>query len=215
MKLLRRVICGLALLGCASPLQPTSPPAWTSGAPLLASEKIRGDFSMRQRLSFRVGEHDKGAIDAVLQVHCGEVVVVALTPLGTRLFSIRQRGLSTEVEGVTSHPLAFAPLRVLLDVHRVYLYPVADPPLPDGGHGVRVGSLKLVEQWRGGRLVRRTIPDRDGDAVGRVVVTYEGGLSPTEVPPRVLLRNELYGYELEIETIERQELRCPEPIGTR
>ncbi|MCP4004210.1 MAG: DUF3261 domain-containing protein [bacterium] len=176
---------------------------------LLASGQVPGNFALRQRLRFRAADGTSGALEAVLQVHCGALVIVGLSPLGQRLFSITQRGYETQVQSFTTQPWPFAPDRVLLDVHRTYLYPVADPPLADGSHTVFLGSFAFVERWQDGRLVERTIPDRLGARMGSVVVSYKGGVAPREVPRRVHLRNGLHDYEIEVETLSRRELICP------
>ena len=198
----------LLLGGCFSPRsQPTRLETGSIESQLRSSHEIEADFSARQRLRFRFADR-AGSMNAVLQVHCGEVVVVALTPFGTRLFSIRQRGLVVEVEPAVDESWPISPLRVLLDVQRSFLYPLASPPPPDGTHSGRVGSVKVREEWRGARLVERSLTESADDRSGPFVVRYDPGMEPGMLPPHTRLSSELHGYELEIETHSYNASRC-------
>ena len=190
----------LLLGGCISPgSEPTRLEAGSIGSQLRPSHEIEANFSARQRLRFRFADR-AGSMDAVLQVHCGEVVIVALTPFGTRLFSIRQRGLDVEVQPAVDKSWPISPLRVLLDVHRSFLYPLASPPPPDGTHSSQVGRVTLREAWRGGQLVERSLTESRGDRSGPFVVRYDPGMGPGTLPQHTRLSSEVYAYELEVET---------------
>jgi hypothetical protein len=190
----------LLLAGCASSRpEPTPLEIDAIRSQLRPSHEIEADFSARQRLRFRFADR-AGSLDAVLQVHCGEVVIVALTPFGTRLFSIRQRGRDVEVEPAADERWPVSPLRVLLDVQRSFLYPLASPPPPDGTHAGRVGALEIREAWRGGGLVERSLSESQGDRSGPFVIRYDPGMRPGGLPQHTELSSELYGYALEIET---------------
>ena len=200
----------LLLGGCISPRsQPTRLETGSIESQLRPSQEIEANFSARQRLRFRFADR-AGSMDAVLQVHCGEVVIVALTPFGTRLFSIRQRGLEVEVQPAVDKRWPISPLRVLLDVQRSFLYPLASPPPPDGTHAGRVGVVELQEEWRGGQLVERSLTESNGDRSGPFIVRYDPGMGPGALPPHTRLASDLYGYELEIETYSHSELPCEE-----
>jgi hypothetical protein len=190
----------LLLGGCISPRsEPTRLEAGSIESQLRPSQEIEANFTARQRLRFRFADR-AGSMDAVLQVHCGEVVIVALTPFGTRLFSVRQRGMDVEVEPAVDKRWPISPLRVLLDVQRSFLYPLASPPPPDGTHSSRVGSVKLREEWRDGQLVERSLTESRGDRSGPFVVRYEPGMRRGMLPQHTELSSELHGYALEIET---------------
>jgi hypothetical protein len=190
----------LLLGGCISPRsEPTRLEAGSIESQLRPSQEIEANFTARQRLRFRFADR-AGSMDAVLQVHCGEVVIVALTPFGTRLFSVRQRGLDVEVEPAVDKSWPISPLRVLLDVQRSFLYPLASPPPPDGTHSSRVGSVKLREEWRDGQLVERSLTESRGGRSGPFVVRYEPGMRRGMLPQHTELSSELHGYALEIET---------------
>jgi hypothetical protein len=190
----------LLLGGCISPRsEPTRLETGSIESQLRPSHEIEANFTARQRLRFRFADR-AGSMDAVLQVHCGEVVIVALTPFGTRLFSIRQRGLDVEVQPAVDKRWPISPLRVLLDVQRSFLYPLTSPPPPDGTHSSRVGSVKLREEWRDGQLVERSLTESRGDRSGPFVVRYDPGMGPGTLPQHTRLSSDLYGYDLEVET---------------
>jgi len=178
-----------------------------STAQLVASEEISDDFLMRNRLRFRLRDQVR-SFDLVVQVHCGEVVVIGLTPLGTRLFAIRQQGRRIQVEDEPEGGWRLAPEEILLDVHRILLYPLADPPLPDGVHAASIGEPAIQERWRGGRLMTRTIADVSGRRSAIAVVRYDGGVTALEPPKRATLDNLERDYTLEVETLSRQTLEC-------
>ena len=200
----------LLLGGCISPRsEPTRLEAGSIESQLRPSQEIEAGFSARQRLRFRFDDRE-GAMDAALQVHCGEVVIVALTPFGSRLFSIRQRGLDVEVQPATDTRWPISPWHVLLDVQRSFLYPLASPPPPDGTHSSRVGAVEIREDWRGGRLVERSFSESQGGRSGRFVIRYSPGMGPEALPRHTHVSSALYGYALEIETYSQSELPCEE-----
>ena len=203
-----RGACGvlLAALACA---QPAPAPVGSREAALrdqlIPTRQIKAGFFARQRLRFRSGERS-GSIAAVVQVECGTLTIVGLTPIGTRLFTIQQRGLDVQIDPVEVPDWPFSPLDVLLDVHRSLLYPVADPPLPDGRHAVRVRGLETIEVWEHGQLRERVVPETRGAARGRFSIRYPvaGATGPVQ------LSSELYDYAIEVETIESHALDCSE-----
>ncbi|MDJ0846868.1 MAG: DUF3261 domain-containing protein [Myxococcota bacterium] len=201
-RLKRAAALALAAAACAPALAPRSA---VDARQLLPSEEVAGDYLLRQRLGFRRGERG-GSVEVVLQVHCGEVVLLGLAPGGSRLFAIRQVGREISVDAPAEERLPFPPEAVLLDVHRSFLYPVADPPLPDGVHPVSVGALATRERWAGGRLVERTIPA--GSDASAVVIRYEGGMAATGIPGPVTLEDRRRGYELRVTTLAREALTC-------
>ncbi len=137
-----------------------------------------------------------------------------------KLFTITQSGLHVAVEAIQAGQWPFDPERILLDVHRTYFYPLADPPLPDGIHEGRFGGERLRERWKSGRLIERRIAVGGGGEGGEtsdwLEISYGEGAPPdgTRDPrwrsPTVRLRNPRYGYDLEIETAAYQTLRCEE-----
>ncbi|NRA09323.1 MAG: DUF3261 domain-containing protein [Myxococcales bacterium] len=84
-------LCVVGGLACASPPEPKR----ISAPGLVPTEQLPGELLARHRFAYRFGERE-GALEAVLQVHCGEVVVLGLGPMSSPLFSIRQRGDAIE-----------------------------------------------------------------------------------------------------------------------
>jgi hypothetical protein len=198
-----------------APAQTSAAERGALAAQLVPSDSLRPGFTLRQRLRFRTGPGGgdrKASFEAVVQVDCEEVLVVGLTPFGTRLFTIRQVGRETEFAWLLDDPWPFQPERILLDVHRSFLYPLADPPLADGRHLRRFGGVSAVETWRDSRLVERSI-DEGGSAgpagpPNRWVARYEGGWGADAWPGVIRLESQRYGYTIEIVTLERRPLAC-------
>jgi hypothetical protein len=176
---------------------------------LVPSQQIEREQLMRQRLHFRFQEQE-GSLQSVVQVSCGEVVVIGLSPLGTRLFTIRQSGLVVSVEPASNKDWPFPPERILLDVHRTFFYPLAHAPVPDGDQKGQVAGIQVIDEWKNGRLLKRRIEAKDSEPPRTVVIDYEGGWVGEGLPPRVRLRDEGLGYEIEVESVEYRELRCEE-----
>lgn len=209
-------LLGLAL-GCASDWDAArgdSPDARALRelrAKLAPTGELGDGFTLRQHLRFQADGHG-GSFEAVVELHCGELLVVGLTPLGTRAFSIRQRGLETEFEWMLAEPLPFSPERILLDVHRSFLYPLPDAQsdaLPaDGLHARRFHEIELQERWSEGRLMERALEEKSGERVGRWVARYAGGVAPGAWPMSTSIESGLFGYSLEITTLSWQPLAC-------
>ena len=138
-----------------------------------------------------------------MQVHCGEVLVIGLAPFGVPLFSIRQHAAEVEANGPERWPLP--PEVILLDVHRIFLYPVTPPSSGDGLYARRVGDVGVVERWSGGRLLERSI-EREGRAPVRI--RFDDGIaSQFELRP-VTLSDEEYGYQLEVSPLDSSQGSC-------
>ena len=175
---------------------------------LVATEEIPGNFLMRQQIDFRHGEQS-GSFEAVVQKHCDELTVIGFTPFGTRAFSIRQRGVEVSVESHLAGAWPFSPRYVLLDIHRSYFVPIPSDPPHEGSRQVSHGGGTILESWSAGRLVERSYRPRPGEPAGSVVVTYVDGATARAPARQVRLRNERYGYELDVTTVYGSELTCP------
>ena len=193
-------LCVVGGLACASPPEPKR----ISAPGLVPTEQLPGELLARHRFAYRFGERE-GALEAVLQVHCGEVVVLGLGPMSSPLFSIRQRGDAIEAWSQRPWPLPAA--RILLDAHRIFLYPVADPPLADGVHALRVAKVAFEERWAGGRLVERAIPG--GDVRG-VRIRFQEGADARSGPGPTTLVDDRLGYRLDIEPRQYRRTTCDE-----
>ena len=190
------------LAACATRVAPPAPAAPETGrAPLVATSEIRGEFLMQQRLRFQWREQS-GQVDAVVQMVCGELTVVLLSPFGTPGVVIHQRDRAVAVESKLPGPWSFPPEYILRDVERTYFVPLGERER---------GGESIDEEWSGDRLVRRTFTSTRGGADSQVVITYPDGMTRHQPPPRASIDAPGFGYHLDVETLSRTELVCPDP----
>jgi hypothetical protein len=183
---------------------PAPPPA--AAAPtakdLPRPDAIPGLFTVRQKITAR-SQHGGGGFEAVLQKKPGEVLLIGLTPFGSRAFLLRQTDGDVALTTYIQRDLPFPPTYILLDIHRV-LGAWLGPPPADGERVGQVGGERIREVWRGGGLVQRTFTEVDGgvraEPPGDVTITYTG-VGPAGLPASVQLVNGRFGYSLTIETV--------------
>ncbi len=169
--------------------------------------EIARDFLWQQRIVARYGDREEG-FDVVLQKQGDQLVLIGLTPFGTKAFVLTQTGTELEFQPLIDQPAPFPPRFVLLDVHRAIFpaLPGEPGPRPDGEHRGEVDGEEVVEVWAAGRLTRRTFRRLDAKPPGDLVVEYvawsDDGVDPTEV----VLDNGWFGYSLTVTTVARQAL---------
>jgi hypothetical protein len=204
-KLVRPFTLALVLMAaaCAHRQPPPQMPAPTAKE-LPPPDAIPGAFAVRQKLNAR-SAHGGGGFEAVLQKKPGELVLVGLTPFGSRAFLLRQTAADVQFTSYISRELPFPPTYMLLDVHRVMDTWLAGPPPAEGERSGEVGSERVRERWRAGRLVERTFTPVDPAAKppGNVTITYQGE-GPSGLAARVSLENARFGYSLTIESFPLQ-----------
>jgi hypothetical protein len=190
----------------------TRPAGWVDTGRLVPTEELGPAFSLHQRIAGRYGDRAVPTIDAVLQLHAGELSLVALTPFGTRALVIHQKGTDVTVETFVDKLPPLDPKAILRDIHRVlfrglYVGAVAaGHPPSEGIHTGRDGGDRVTESWRAGRRQWRTLtPETDDpDAPPAVRIEFEGeGLI---VAPTVRLENLRLGYQLVITTLAQERL---------
>lgn len=191
--------CLFALVFTATACRPSSPPAAVSPGELVDPSTVATDFMMRQHLQGDYGD-DEIAFDAVVQKQGDTLLVLVLTPYGSRALLIEQKGLNTRVEKFVPQELPFDPRFVLLDVQRVFIKGITDTPKKDGWRTMKLDGETLRERWAGGRLVERRFRRSDRRVRGEVTVRYDGGWVPGEPPPEIELVNEWFGYRLSLRT---------------
>lgn len=194
------------LVGCGA-ARPAVPPE--ESGPLRPAADLGPDVMYRQELVVRRDGRAR-RLDVVLQKRGDTLLLLALTPLGTRAFSIELAGREARFTDYTGGRVEapFPPRVVLLDVGRTLAPWLASEgaALGDGWHqGERDGEL-VRERWQAGRLFERTFRRVDGRPPGDVHVAFDGGAVPSGTPPPIRLRNERLGYELELRTLERHPL---------
>jgi hypothetical protein len=168
----------LALAGCAASGH-TSPPTLPNASGLAPP------FLARQRVVATAGA-ERRAFEAVLQYDGSELLLLGLTPMGTKAFVVRQRGTVATSESFVDRPLPAPPEAILLDVHWSYFL-AADTPRKDGWHRRTLHGLRLRERWQGGRVHERIVAPRGGVPVR---IAYADGLVEGRFPAGVIVVHE-------------------------
>ena len=191
--------------GCASP-QPMGPRAYPGALDPPATHP--GGFLDRQKVVARYGDREV-TFDAVLQKHDDELLLLGMTPFGSRAFVVRQTGHDVSFDTYVAQTLAFPPRYILIDVHRVFLAGLAPAgsAFSDGAHEAARDGEIVTEQWQGGRLRERRFRRADGDPPGEIRVDYGDGMAADGTPPAHLsLYNGWLGYRIDITTLSHQPL---------
>ena len=207
--LLAAMIAGVAL-GCRSVgLQKEGEKERESlPAALLSTREMRSDaFTLHQQLRFSFGDR-RGNLGSVIQKNCDSLDVVGLGPFNARIFSLRQVAREVDYEPEHLEVWPFPPLNILLDIHRIYLYPLAEPPPPDGVQVSSVAGMSVSEHWKSGRLMLRILTSEGGTPSERIKIEYKGGLVRDEAPPAIVLEDALRGYRLDVETVSFHNGTC-------
>lgn len=208
----RRTFCASAvcapLIGCAGtgrePQQASGAPEEYRG-PLVDPREIPGDFMWQQRVSATHGAK-KGAFDAVVQKTGEELLVLGLTPMKTRGFSLTQRGTRIEYKQFVPFELPFTPSSVLYDIHRAFFYNLlGDFPTSGRRHSAFDGE-RLTDEFSEGRLMTRLFENVSGSTKD-LTITYTPSGYVQGVPPAITtIDNRAYGYQLRVQTTSTQAL---------
>ncbi len=194
------VIC----VGCAG--RPRSaPPSVAYPGTLVPTERITGDFLLRQTIAAHYRERDV-EFSAVVQKQGGALLLLALTPFGSRAFSLEQRGTEVTFTSYVPRELPFPPRYMLQDLHRTLFLGIDGGPLADGEHVAQRDGEEVIERWEGGRLRSRAFRRLSGDVAGRIEVTYDGGMRWPDVARVVHFHNGWFGYDLTVTTTEMRPL---------
>jgi hypothetical protein len=197
---------GVSIFGCGPP--PQSAPRPEPGV-LHAPSEYPGAFLDRQTIVATYGKKS-AKFDAVLQKRDDELVLLGMTPFGSRAFSLKQTGLQVAFESFVPQELPFPPQYILFDVQRVFFEGTL-PGLPtpsDGAHefAPRDGEV-MTEYWQDGRVLQRRFRRTSGDPAGEIVIVYESGMALGGPPPQhIAFTNGWYGYRLDITTLSHQAL---------
>ncbi len=194
-------LAAFVLLALVAACAHRAPPPAALPAPtakdLPRPDAIPGTFTVRQKLAAR-SARGGGSFEAVLQKKPGEVLLVGLTPYGSRAFVLRQTDADVQFTSYIPRELPFPPTFILLDVHRV-LDAWLGPGLVSGERSGTVGAERVDERWRDGKLVERRFTRVASDASNDLTITYSGD-GPAGLAARVTLENRRFGYTLTVES---------------
>ncbi|MGH1346090.1 MAG: DUF3261 domain-containing protein [Nannocystales bacterium] len=188
-------------LGCPPP-PPTKTPDPQVGYPgtLRDPGSSPHNFMVRQHAKGSYGERAI-SFEAVVQKNKDQLIVLVLTPYGSRALLIEQNGAEVRTEKFIDRELPFDPAFILLDVQRVFLKGQPSTPIPaDGWTESDIDGEHVRERWAGGRLHERHYTRLDGAPEGTIIVRYEGGFEPGSKPPPIELDNGWFGYSMRLET---------------
>jgi hypothetical protein len=181
-------ILALLLVACHPP----------RGVPVLVAD-VTAPFFARQKV---VAIHDgrQSTFDAVLQFDGSTLVLLALTPMGTKAFAVVQTADTYTVTRFVGMRLPAPPAAVLRDIHAAYFDPPARP-LTDGWHRRRTPTgVRLHEHWSSGRLTERVWGSRRDPQASRL--RFVDPVAPGEIPRRIAFDHPALGLGIEIHTLE-------------
>lgn len=178
---------------------PPGPPRYPGD--LRATSDLGPDFTLRQEIAITFGDRE-ARFEAVLEKRGDLLLLLALSPFGSRAFAIEQRGTSVELTRFVDEELPFPPRWVLLDVHRTLFLGLGAGPRPDGWTEEERAGERVRERWSGGRLLERTFDRLDGEPEGRIRIEYGDGMAPGEPPPLIHFDNGWLGYRIVIRTMD-------------
>lgn len=176
--------------GCASPRNSARhiPIARDVFFDLLPPSSLGRSISLEQIVEGRRGEH-ASAFHCLLEVDDEELVLVGLTPFGTRAFVLTLCDGRLHVENTSGQDLPAEPARILADLQLALWTDL--PSLP---------GLEVVERkGTSGKLVREL--RHDGQLVIRV--TYENAV---HWQGNLRFEHLEQGYELEVRTLRAESL---------
>ena len=176
------------------------------GPDVLAEQIIVGAFTdpaTREEKSFEY--------HVVLQKSEGTLLLLALTPFKTRLFSISHRGGKDFKVEVFLEAQLFPPRFILQDVYRALQ--VRDGGLCRGAtehtydyEGDRVSDICVRSTEKNTQLVERRITRRSGKPAGNITISYPHGREAERIPEQINIHNAWLGYTITIQTVSQQRL---------
>lgn len=186
----------LVLLTSAAGCGPPPPPVYPGT--LAPPSTLGPDFLAQQRLAFD-WRGRRAELPVVLQKKGDRLLMLGLTPFGTRAFAIALVGTAVRMTSYVDEPPPLDPRWVLLDVERA-LHPPFTAARADGTAQARHDGERVTERWSEGRLVERTYTRIEGDPVGVIRITYDPGWRQEGPPEHLAYDNGWVGYRLTIDT---------------
>ena len=194
-----------ACAACAAahpPPLPAAPPVYPE------PERIQlpvGDFLWRQHVEARHGDQS-GGFDAVLQKRGDEILMIGLTPFGTKAFELSRVGGVVHFKSDLPRELPFSPQYIFDDVARTYFAGLPGSPLADGTHTLDGTGERTTELWQNGRLMRRSFVRLASDPPGEIRIDYIDGMLGAHSARVIEFDNGWLGYHLTITTVSEQSL---------
>jgi len=188
------LLCVVALSACGG-----APPRRTYTGPLLSPSRLGDDFLWRQRID---AVHKRGQLSfsAVVQKRGPGLILLGLTPFGTRAFVLEQTDKRIRFQSFIPQELPFPPHYMLIDFHRVFQ---VGSPRSDGWHCQAFRTERMCDFWHGQRLHRRSYQSLAHPSDPRITVNYPGGYARNAPPSQVTLTNPWFDYTLRITTLAR------------
>jgi len=205
---IRALLCVLALCAACSATPRAEPPPLTEDMypwRLQPPSALPGDFLWQQRLTAHV-HGEEHSLKAVLQKQGNHLVLIGLTPFGTKAFVLDQLDMTVTFQSLVDRKLPFPPRFVLNDVQRCYL-PLGDPASQprDGEERVMLDGEELVQVFVNGHLSERRFRRLDAKPPGELRVLYRNW-TPAGVAQDVVLDNRWFGYSMDITTLSAKTL---------
>lgn len=194
----------IIISGCSQPpKRSVTPPEDPSATALRPFSDLPLDVMWRQQVTISWGDQSE-EIPVVLQKNREALVLVGLGPLGPPSFVIRHDKDKLALDNRSGRDFPFSAAYIIADIQRAFFPWALDGQRPRARGSWR--GLVIEEQWEGEELRERLFYLRDSPQRGAVRVRYMDGSAGLDVPTRVSLVNEWFGYRLEIETLEQGRL---------
>lgn len=167
---------------------------------------MREDFMAQQEITFSPENGEANSFNAILQKRGNTLTLLALTPFGTRAFSIEQSGDDVRSESYVVQPLPVDARVVIADVDRSLFPYFPSPPANDTSRETRFGDVQVSERWTEGRLRERRFDETDTQSPDAIRIEYEYGDAARRLPTQVRLTNPRMHYSLTVVTLEETAL---------
>lgn len=181
---------------------------------LLPADAFPGEFVLQHRVQIRwrspQGDGEE-SFDAAFQKQNDTLLLVGLGPMHRIGFELRLEGGVVQFVNHTGREMPFRPEDILADVQRVY-YPWLQPTtscFDCQRSGDRLG-FQIQERIGASLLEERVFRVPEHPEIGSVTIEYSGEPFFEEIPTRIHIRNEWFGYDLLIENLRSDRI---EPRG--
>jgi hypothetical protein len=163
---------------------------------LLPSDSLGKDLFWRQRISASFQDREE-SFQAVVQSSNGVLLVVGLSPMGTKSFILRQEGLDSTFEEFVDGEFPFPGRFILIDLQRCFFPLGSTDTIHSGVNLFQFNGETVEETWRDGQLVTRRFQRPGyGEHGEAIVVSYEDWSEDGSTAKKVTLENGWFEYRL-------------------